>query len=192
MDTMSLEHYEHFCAVISKGPATGLQDTAEMVMALSAGMANPEEIAEWWACWQLLKQAMKDNHPMVKLAEALAPNEPPWHKEETPGPTTKIVPGMAVPASVSAPIECPMAFVPDQGEDDGFWYVRNRSEMSRPAQCRAESVVLIADEWPDGGKRAAEVIAKALSEWQAMVTTYGKDGSPIAGAQQAHRDPSAN
>ena len=73
---MSDDHYPHFCTVISKGPATGLQDTAEMVMGLSCGQADPDQIAVWWAQWQLLRQAMRDNHPMVKLAAALCPGDP--------------------------------------------------------------------------------------------------------------------
>lgn len=71
------DHYEHFCTVISKGPATELLETVGMVMDLSNGMANPLQVGQWWHMWRAMRQAMKDNHPMVKLAAALAPVDLP-------------------------------------------------------------------------------------------------------------------
>lgn len=67
------EHYQHFCTVISNGPATPLLDTLALVHDLSGGKANPEKTKVYWDQWQTLKAAMKANHPMVKLANALAP-----------------------------------------------------------------------------------------------------------------------
>lgn len=73
-------HYLHFCNVISHGPATDCVATIAMVMKLSGGTTDPNQIAVWWNQWQALKQAMKENHPMVKLAAALAPtDQPPVH-----------------------------------------------------------------------------------------------------------------
>lgn len=57
-----------------------------------------------------------------------------------------------------------LMFVADRGEDDGYWYVRDLNEMCRPASHRAESVALIADQWPDGGEEAAKVITNALNK----------------------------
>jgi hypothetical protein len=68
---MNTDHYKHFCTVISKGPATDCIATIQMVMKLSSGSCDPNLISEWWNQWQMLKQAMKDNHPVVKLTAAM-------------------------------------------------------------------------------------------------------------------------
>ncbi|MFM2089561.1 MAG: hypothetical protein RLZZ127_50 [Planctomycetota bacterium] len=54
-------------------------------------------------------------------------------------------------------------FVADQGQDDGFWYVRRNDEMKRPPMLRDWVCIVAYDEFQDGGKSAAEIIAKALS-----------------------------
>lgn len=84
------EHYEHFCTVISKGPATELLETVGMVMDLSNGMANPLQVGQWWHMWRAMRQAMKDNHPMVKLAAVLAPVDLPVPKELKPEPISVV------------------------------------------------------------------------------------------------------
>lgn len=84
-------HYLHFCNVISHGPATDCVATIAMVMKLSGGTTDPNQIAVWWNQWQALKQAMKENHPMVKLAAALCPADPgmPVVVAEEPAPMKK-------------------------------------------------------------------------------------------------------
>ena len=73
---MNVDHYKHFCTVISNGPATDCVATIRMVMQLSDGTVDLSAASTWWRQWQMLKQAMKDNHPMVKVAAALAPIDP--------------------------------------------------------------------------------------------------------------------
>jgi hypothetical protein len=70
------EHYKHFAHVLSNGPATPLLDMLAMVHDLSGGKADPAKTKHYWDQWQHLKQAFKDNHPMVKLAAALVPSDP--------------------------------------------------------------------------------------------------------------------
>jgi hypothetical protein len=52
-------HYDHFCNVISHGPATGHRETIAMVMKLSGGSADPNVVSEWWNQWQSLRDALK-------------------------------------------------------------------------------------------------------------------------------------
>lgn len=56
-----------------------------------------------------------------------------------------------------------MEYYAEQGEDDRFWYVRRDTERSRPHDCRSAVCVLIADEWPDRGKKAAAAIANVFN-----------------------------
>lgn len=71
-------HYDHFCTVISKGPATGHLETVTMVAALSGGQADPADVSRWWNQWQALRAALKNAHaPMVNVAKFLAPSDAP-------------------------------------------------------------------------------------------------------------------
>ena len=68
---MNTDHYKAFCTVISKGPATDCMTTVRLVLTLTGGAVSVDTITEWWDQWQTMKQAMKDNHPIVKLTSAL-------------------------------------------------------------------------------------------------------------------------
>jgi hypothetical protein len=52
-------NYHHFAKVIAMGPATGHPETIAMVMKLSGGSADPDEVSDWWHQWITLRDAMK-------------------------------------------------------------------------------------------------------------------------------------
>jgi hypothetical protein len=114
--------YHHFAHVISHGPATDCRDTIAMVMKLSGGKTDPGDVADWWSQWQVLKQAMKDNHPMVKLAAALVPVDPSLADPIT----TKIVPGNLVPASKIVPPVMPFPVIENENVPPGVIIAVNR------------------------------------------------------------------
>jgi hypothetical protein len=68
---MNIDHYKHFCTVISKGPSTDCMTTVRLVLTLTGGAVSVDTITEWWDQWQTMKQAMRDNHPIVKLTAAM-------------------------------------------------------------------------------------------------------------------------